>query len=154
MRSIKVGFSAFVVVIAGAATSRASIVNVFGNNFDLNVINNFYNGLPGVNSSIISGPLDSNDLSGVNLLWAVQPNNSYSASEIAAMSNYLAGGGRIAFMGEHGQFLPVPNNNISAAISALGGHMSIVNDIFDPGFRVTIPGQILPHTLTQGVNSY
>lgn len=62
-------------------------------------------------------------LSGVNLLWATQPSNNYTAAELNVMSNFLAGGGRIAFMGEHGGngFSVEENNRINAAISALGG---------------------------------
>ncbi|MDQ6735484.1 MAG: hypothetical protein M3Z35_15430 [Nitrospirota bacterium] len=136
--------------------SSAATVAVFGDRFDLNVINNFYNSLPGTTSSILSGPLNSNNLSGVNLLWAVQPAASYTAAETTTMSNFLLGGGRIAFMGEHGQFAPNENDRITAAISLLGGNISIINNVIDPLFHdATVGnGQILSNPLTVGVNTY
>jgi hypothetical protein len=106
-------------LVSMPALSSAATGAVFGDRFDLNVINNFYNSLPGTTSSILSGPLNSNDLSRVNLLWAVQPAASYTAAEITTMSSFLSGGGRIAFMGEHGTFAPDENNRITAAISLL-----------------------------------
>jgi hypothetical protein len=131
-------------------------VRVFGDKFDLNVINNFYNAQPGITSSIIAGPLTSGSLTGVNLLWAVQPAASYSAGQLSVLSNFLLGGGRIAFMGEHGTFAPAENNRISAAVTALGGTMSIINNVLDSGFRdaTRVGGQILTNPLTAGVNTY
>jgi hypothetical protein len=144
------------VLVSVPALSSAATVAVFGDRFDLNVINNFYNSLPGTTSSILSGPLDSNNLSGVNLLWAVQPAASYTAAEITTMSSFLSGGGRIEFMGEHGTFAPDENNRITAAISLLSGNISIVNTLVDAGFHdATVGnGQILSHPLTIGVNTY
>jgi hypothetical protein len=81
---------------------------------------------------------------------------SYTAAEITTMSSFLSGGGRIAFMGEHGTFAPDENNRITAAISLLGGNISIVNALVDPGFHdATVGnGRILGHPLTTGVNTY
>lgn len=142
------------IVMRGGAW--ASTVNVWGERFDLNTINNFYNGLSGHSSSIITGNLDTNDLSVVDLLWAVQPSDSYTTGELNTMGNFLSGGGRIAFMGEHGTYAPDENNRITAALSFLGSGMSIINLALDSGFHdATVSnGQILPHTLTAGVNTY
>jgi hypothetical protein len=144
------------VLVSVPTLSSAATVAVFGDRFDLNIINNFYSSLPGTTSSILSGPLDSNNLSGVNLLWAVQPAASYTAAETTTMSNFLSGGGRIAFMGEHGTFAPNENDRITAVIASLGGNISINNLLVDPGFRdATVGnGQILNHSLTTGVNTY
>jgi hypothetical protein len=133
---------------AGAAT-----VGVWGDRYDLNNINNFYNTLAGHDSHIITGSLD---LTGVNLLWAVQPADSYTAEEITIMHNFLNTGGRIAFMGEHGGYAPDENNRITAALAQLGSHMSIVNLAPDGGFHdaTVANGQILSHPLTEGVNTY
>jgi hypothetical protein len=59
-------------------------------------------------------------------------------------------------MGEHGTFAPNENNRITAAISALGGNISINNITLDGGFHdATVGnGQILNHPLTTGVNTY
>lgn len=136
--------------------ASATEVNVWGERYDLGVINTFYNSLIGHDSSIISGQLDTNNLSGVKLLWAVQPANAYTSAEIASMTTFLGNGGRIAFMGEHGGFAPNEDSYISAAIAALGGHISINLDYPDGGYHdATVGnGQILSHELTTGVNTY
>jgi hypothetical protein len=143
---------ALIFISSGA---NAGVVNVFGERFGLNNINNFYN-TNGHTSSIIGGQLDSNNLSGVDLLWAVQPSNAYTTGEITTMSNYLAGGGRIAFMGEHATYAPSENARITTAVSALGGHIAINSVTEDGGFHdATIAnGQILTHSLLAGVSTY
>jgi hypothetical protein len=143
--------SLFVVGVSGA--TAGSTVGVWGDRFSLSVINNFYNSLPGVTSKIIGSTLDVTD---VSLLWAVQPADAYTDSEISTMQTFLSGGGRIAFMGEHGSYAPNENARIAAAVGLLGGHMTINVDYPDAGFHdATVSnGQILPHSLTAGVNTY
>ncbi len=142
--------SFFVISTANAATSY---VGVWGDRYSLSTINDFYNSLSDVDSHLIGSTLD---VTGINLLWAVQPADSYTPSEISTMQSFLAGGGRIAFMGEHGQYAPDENARITAAIAALGGHISINVDAPDPGFHdaTRLNGQILDHPLTAGVNTY
>jgi hypothetical protein len=151
-------FAALVVSVAtatGVREAAAAEVRVFGDRFSLGIINNFYDGLAGHNSAIIADLTPAN-LTGVSLLWAVQPADAYTAAETAAMAGFLAGGGRIAFMGEHGTFAPAENLRINAAIADLGGTITINNLLVDPGFRTATRagGQILDHPLTSGVNSY
>lgn len=138
--------------------SAAGVVKVWGGaNPALNgQINSFYNTLSGTTSTLATGTLDTVDLTGVNLLWAIQPTATYTNAEVNAMAAYLATGGRLAFMGEHGTFMPSENNRINAALAALGSSLSIVNQIHDPSFRTASvgDGQILAHPLTAGVNSY
>ena len=119
-------------------------------------INDFYNSLSGVSSSQL-GSLTSSSLAGIDLLWAIQPSSAYTSTELGAMSGHLAGGGRIAFMGEHGGIALDENNRINAALTALGASMSIIPGVVvDSGFRTASvgDGQILSHTLTAGVNAY
>ncbi|WP_310424834.1 PEP-CTERM sorting domain-containing protein [Chamaesiphon sp. VAR_48_metabat_135_sub] len=152
--------------LSSLSAQAANVVGVFGNScdvcgFSLSTINNYYNsgltvsGQP-VSSSILTGTLDTNNLSNINLLWMVQPANSYTNAELNSLSTFLSGGGRIAFMGEHGTIAPNENNRISAAITALGGNISINNIVVDGGFRdATVGnGQILSNPLTAGVNTY
>jgi hypothetical protein len=148
-----------VTMFAAAATANAGVVKVWGeelSGFSLNTVNNFYNGLAGHSSTIGVGTLDTIDLSGVNLLWATQPADAYTPAELIAMQSFLAAGGRIAFMGEHGSFAPAQNLRINAALGALGSTISINNVILDGGFRSASvgDGQILAHSLTSGVNTY
>ncbi|UUZ50807.1 hypothetical protein LP420_14775 [Massilia sp. B-10] len=72
------------------------------------------------------------------------------------MQSFLAAGGRIAFMGEHGSYSPAENTRINGALSALGSTISINNEVLDGGFRNASvgDGQILAHSLTSGVNNY
>lgn len=140
--------------------AKADVVNVWsvGIGGSLSTpVNNFYNSLPGHSSTIIGGSLDSNNLAGVNLLWVIQP-PPLTGAEINTLASFLAAGGRIAFMGEHGTTLAADeNDNISAAVAALGGHMTILNNSGeDSGFHIASKqnGQILVHPLTEGVNTY
>jgi hypothetical protein len=150
---LRLGVAALALATAGAA--NAGTVRVFGERYNLNVINNFYNSYGGHTSQIIS-TLDAGSLAGVNLLWAVQPADAYTGSELSAMANFLAGGGRIAFMGEHGFFAPSENNRINSALSSLGATIQIQNLAPDAGFRSAsvADGQIHPHALTTGVSTY
>jgi len=149
---------ATVLTLASAANANAAAVTVFGERFNNSIINSFYNGLPGHSSTLIAPgvTLDTVNLTGVSLLWAVQPADAYTAAELTAMANFLAGGGRIAFMGEHGSFAPDENNRINTALSFLGATITINNLVHDSGFRSASvgDGQILVHPLTTGVNTY
>jgi len=158
MKMLTLKKAALALALMASATANAAVVKVWGDtiNFDVNKINAFYGGLAGHSSSISGGTLDSVDLTGVNLLWATQPADAYTAAELTSMQNFLAGGGRIAFMGEHGTFAPAQNNRINAALGALGSTISINNVVLDGGFRSASvgDGQILAHPLTNGVLFY
>lgn len=156
MKKMLVLIISVLLMLGMVAVASAGTVGVWGDRFNLNVINNFYSSLPGVTSSVISGQLTSDSLNGVDLLWAVQPADGYTAAEISAMAGFLANGGRIAFMGEHGSYAPNENNRINDALNALGSHMQIMNLAPDAGFHnaTVTNGQILSHSLTAGVSTY
>ena len=147
------------ILSAYASFANAATVSVFGQElggFSKTSINNFYNSLAGNTSSLATGTLDTVNLTGVNLLWATQPAAAYTSSELNSMASFLTGGGRIAFMGEHGTFGPNENNRINTALNFLGSSISINNTILDSGFRSASvgDGQILSDPLTAGVNTY
>lgn len=157
MITIKKALVAFAML--ATATAQAGVVKVWGEeleDFHLESINNFYNGLAGHTSTIGVGTLDTLNLTGVNLLWATQPADAYTPAELIAMQSFLAAGGRIAFMGEHGAFGAAQNTRINTALGVLGSTISINNVILDSGFRSASvgDGQILAHPLTTGVNTY
>ena len=146
-------------LFANSTLANAGVVSVFGEElggFNKSTINNFYNGLAGHSSTLAIGTLDTVNLSGVNLLWATQPSDAYTGAELNTMSTFLAGGGRIAFLGEHGTFGAIQNTRINTALNFLGSTISINNVILDSGFRSASvgDGQILGHPLTAGVNTY
>ncbi|WP_260851661.1 PEP-CTERM sorting domain-containing protein [Denitromonas ohlonensis] len=153
-KNVAVVCAAVSLMSAGAA--NAGVAAIWSDAYSPATLNNFYNGLAGHSSTIVSGQLDTINLSGVNLLWAIQPTNDYTAAEITAMGTFLAGGGRIAFMGEHGTFVPAYNTRINFALASLGSTISVVNTVSDSGFRSAsvADGQILTHPLTDGVNTY
>lgn len=141
------------------STAQAGVVTVWGESVSGDVrtnINNFYSSLVGHSSSVASGQLDTVSLAATNLLWATQPADSYSVAELNTMASFLANGGRIAFMGEHGGYSPNQNIRINAALAFLGSTIQIVNTALDSGFRSAsvADGQILSHALTSGVNTY
>lgn len=142
-----------------AISAQAGVVKVWGESlseFNLSTIDNFYNSLSGHSSSISTGTLDTVNLSNVDLLWATQPSDAYTLNELNAMAAFLGGGGRIAFLGEHGTFGANQNERINAALTYLGASIQIVNSLVDSGFRTAsvTDGQILPNFLTTGVNTY
>ena len=150
------GLVAASMLIMGHA--EAAQVRIFGDApFGLSQANmdSFYDGLTGNNSQIIT-TLDSTSLAGGGLLWLTQPNNAYTASQLTALQGFLAGGGRIAFMGEHGLIAPTQDANINAALTFLGATIQIQMLAPDSGFRTATVGngQIKANPLTAGVNSY
>ncbi len=156
--TLKSILTAAALTVASFTAAQAGTVAVFGeqlSGFSKTTVNNFYNGLAGHSSSLISS-ITGGELAGVDLLWATQPSDSYSAAEVAAMSSFLSGGGRIAFMGEHGTFGASQNTRINAALSSLGSTMSINNLLVDRNRReaTVADGQILSHPLLNGVNTY
>jgi hypothetical protein len=149
---------AFSLACAASVSSYAGKVSVWGESlggFSQSSIVNFYASI-GHTSVLETGTLDTVNLSGVNLLWVTQPADAYTVAELGAMATYLNSGGRIAFMGEHGGFAPQQNIRINNAISFLGGHVTILNEAPDSGFRTASvgDGQILANSLTAGVNTY
>ncbi len=114
-------------------------------------LNTFYQN-EGFSSSIITGTISDPELSNVDLFVAMLPNDGFGTSEITALTNYLATGGRILFMGEQNSFAPTENNFINGALSDLGSSMLLGASSIDSGFNDTSAGQILPHPFNSSVN--
>ena len=114
-------------------------------------INDYYNSLSGVSSSIFSGTVTS--LSGVDLFVAMLPVDDFTTSEIAVMSSFLYGGGDIFFLGENDSFT-TQNARINNALTALGSSLQIVNDLFDAGWHTATGSQIASDPYTEGVSTF
>lgn len=159
IRKLSFGIAGLAMLGMSGNASAVSTVAIFGDapfGVSFSTINNLYNGLPDTTSSII-GALTPGNLTGVGLLWAIQPNSPYSGSEVGAMAGFLGAGGRIAFMGEHGGIALSQNNNINTALGSLGSTMSIIPGVIvDGGSRTASvgDGQILADPLTVGVDQY
>jgi len=140
----------------GTAVAIHSDTDTLGSpslNAAIAAMNNFYNSLGGVSSSTFAGNVTAAQLSGVDLFISMTPDNAFTAAEITAMSNLLGGGGSILFMGDNANFAP-QNNRINAAVSALGGSMTILSTSFDSGFHTAVGGQIAVDPFTAGVNTF
>ena len=116
----------------------------------VSAVNDHYNSLGGVSSSTHAGAITAAALSGVDLFVSILPESAFSASELAALSSF---GGSIMFLGEN-SFATAQNNNINAALAALGSSMSLLNTIFDAGILTATGAQIAADPLTAGVSSF
>jgi hypothetical protein len=116
-------------------------------------VNDYYNSLSGVTSALVFGDVTDADLAGADLFVSAIPNNPYTATEISALANFLAGGGDIFFLGEVGAAgWPVGNGRINDALTALGSGLSIV-----PATNISGPSsgtQIAVDPFTTGVASF
>lgn len=130
-----------------------------------NALNDFYNGLPAVTSSLLTGPLSPTDVSTIDLLLVPTPGNAFTASEVSALSGFLNNNGTLFLLGEaksvrFGTSANPPTGEDTNAIlndllGALGSGLSILDaDVNAGSWTATAPQQILPHPLTTGVASY
>lgn len=107
----------------------------------------------GFQASLFNGAVSDAELNNVDLLVLMLPDDAFSGSEISAMSNHLARGGRLLFMGEQQSFAAAQNGFINTALAALGSNLLLGSDSLDAGFNNTGNGQILPNALTNGVTT-
>jgi hypothetical protein len=121
-------------------------------------IGGFYNGSyggPPSSAAYISGDLSTQDFTGAKLLWAL-PADDFTVDEMATLSAFLNGGGRIGFLGEWYGVAGARNGSINAAVATLGGHISIDSTYADngyPHYAYRSNGKILDDPFTVGVNS-
>jgi hypothetical protein len=122
-------------------------------------IGGFYSGLyggPGATAAYISGEVTADKLVGGRLLWLI-PADSFTLSEISVMASFLNSGGRIGFLGAWYGFATARDDSINAAISSLGGHISINTNFADngyPHYAYRSNDRILSDPLTNGVDSF
>jgi len=89
-------------------------------------INTYYNSLAGVSSSLYSGVVDETALSGLNLYVGTLPDDTYTATEVAALSAFLGAGGSIFLLGEN-NYAATNNGYINTLLSDFGSSMSITS---------------------------
>jgi len=116
-------------------------------------VNTYYDNQTGVSSSLLTGDITTNALSGVDLFVSILPASSYTASEISAMSAFEAAGGTLFFLGENGGFTDY-NGRINAALSSIGSSLSIQNGLLDSGANWATGTQVASYSLTSGVSSF
>lgn len=132
--------------------SQVAVINAAGS-FDNN-IDNYYNSLSGVTSSIIS-QITAESLTGLDLFVAAKPGLAFSESELSVLSSFYTGGGSIFFLGENASSDDAANLYINNALTYLDSSMRIVyGSTFDSGYHVASGGQIVSDPLTSGVSEF
>lgn len=113
--------------------------------------NAFYNSLGGVTSNIVTGPVTSSMLAGVDLFLSSLPDHAFTSDEVAALSEFLSRGGTAFLLGDNQNALFTESNAaINSLVADLGGTMTIVGPDFDHGVHTTT--DIVSDPLTAGVN--
>jgi hypothetical protein len=150
---IDTGNQQFFANILGSGNSVA-VLHTFSAQWDLSGpfvtdVNQFYNGLAGKISTVISGTISS--LAGYNLLVVPFPDHAFTSGEIAVLSNFLAAGNSVFFLGENDTFT-LFNQNINNDLTALGSSIQIVPASFDGGWHTATDSQIASDPFTTGVS--
>lgn len=119
-------------------------------------IEGFYSGLSGVSVTTLTGgsTVTASQLAGANLFIGFLPDIPYNATTIAALSGFLNSGGNVLLTGEWGGFDSVADNNLNAALAALGSTMQLDAGSYDIGLHTATGGQIHTDPLTAGVGSF
>ena len=96
--------------------------------------------------------LSADDMNGIGLLILYYPLIALNDRDISLMREFLAGGGRIVMMGEHGGYSPIENNILSEAAEKLGATFRIENENISKGCRIAKGSAGMPeNALTQDV---
>jgi hypothetical protein len=117
-------------------------------------INNFFNSIAGVTSSLFSGTITPATLAGKDLFFEIVPNDAFTAGEIAAVNSFVTGGGTIVFLGENGQNFGAADDRINFDLAALGSSLSLLKTTFDSSFHTAGPSRIASDPYTSGVTSF
>lgn len=114
-------------------------------------LHEFYLG-SGADSHLVDGTVTAEDLAGVDLFVVMLPDDAFTAAEMTALGDFVAGGGTLLLMGEQHGFAAAENVYLNDLLTALGSAMRIGTSSVDSGFRDTLPGQIIAQPgLTDGV---
>ncbi len=119
-------------------------------------INNFYNGLPGVTASQVSGPITTATLAGADLFIDVLPTLGLTTSEVSALHDFSASGGTIFFLGDNSVDPTVLGSDgfINSDLTALNSSLHLVPDAIDSDFHTISGSNIAANPLTAGVSSF
>ncbi len=110
-------------------------------------INAYYDGLPGVSSSLVSGEITASMLSGVNLLVTGLFQGGLSGGETSVLEAFLDSGGSVLFTGDY----VYPVAAVNSALAAIGSSLSMYGPWQDPGDNYAT---VLPDPLTAGVTAF
>lgn len=114
-------------------------------NTDLEV-NAFYAAIAGVTSTLVSGAVSAAMLAGVDLFVVPLPDDSFSASEVLAISGFLTTGGTLFLLGENSSSVfTTANAALNQLLDDLESNLNLVPAFISP------PGTITPDPFTQGI---
>lgn len=118
-------------------------------NFYCNSLKTFYNNQAGHSAiQMIDKGTTIPDLSAYSMVFAILPERTLNSTEIKNLKDLLDKGGRIVWVGEHSGYVSM-NNVITAAVAALGGHLSIQpllldkNSTYLPGTHINMSSPIM-----------
>ena len=114
-------------------------------------LNRFYNSLPGVTCRIFSGPLTPAALSSLDMLIVNVPDDAFTASEAAAVRNFLVSGKTLYVLGENST---VPDADaINTDLADVGSQLRLIPTLVDGGTLAATQAnhQIVSDPLTAGV---
>src|ERR1041385_73237 len=118
-------------------------------------INSFFNTLTGISSLLVTGTVTSATLAGANLFVSPVPDHSFTTAELNVLGNFLATGGNLFFLGDNNSpDFTASNLAINNALANLGIPLSIVPNLFDPGFNNATGSQIAVDPFTAGITSF
>ncbi len=94
------------------------------------VINNIYKSIAGVTSKLelSANSITSDRLLGIDLYLEILPRNNYSPIELAAVNEFLAGSGKVFFIGDNNEALSEPNEFINQSLLDLDSSLRFGND--------------------------
>jgi hypothetical protein len=141
--------------ILGGGTSVV-IRNTSFNSFAAPEIDEFYDSLPGVVSTLVAGPVTGSQLASADLFLAPVPNTAFSASEGIAIASFLNSGGGVVLMGESEgiEFGPETNGYVNGLLTYLGSQLTLVTHSLDIGPQIATGSRIANHPLTAEVTAY
>ena len=94
-------------------------------------VHNYFNTLPGHSSTLgVDNVTTIPDLSTYSMAFINNPDRAINATEINNLKALINRGGRVVFVGEHSGFA-AQNTNVTNAVIALGGHLSIQSLMLD-----------------------
>jgi hypothetical protein len=123
------------------------------NSFPGSEINEFYNTLPGVTSTLLAAgdTVTAADLAGKNLFLAPLP-DAFTTAEIAAIGAFVGSGGSLYVTGDG--TLPSLSADINALLAGIGSSLSLGSTDFDDGPQTASGPEIVANALTSGVLSF
>lgn len=115
----------------------------------------FYEALPGVHATLVSGEIGPGDLATTDLLVAPAPDDPFTAAEISAIGQLLDRGGNVFVAGEASQihFGITANSAVNGMLASLGIGSVLVDQSLDVGSRVAHGSQIVPNRFTSGAET-